>query len=102
MRSAQHGNERVSIELALVCGAEYAREDRLSGGAAPGPIAPAHLAGDDGRPQRLFRAPVGGVDSSRVEQEGEERWEFDGEMDRESLDVGQRPRLIETPIYAIQ
>ena len=51
-------------ELALLSGSYDGGEDLLSGGAAPGAIAAADFAGDDGRADGLFGAPVGGVDGA--------------------------------------
>jgi hypothetical protein len=100
--SAEHGDhEGVDIEPTLMGGTEDAREDLLGGGAVPGPIAAAHFACDYGGPQRLLGAPVRGIDGHRIEQEGEERWEFNGEMRRESLDSRHRAGMIETAIEAI-
>jgi hypothetical protein len=39
---------------------------------------------DHGRTERVFGASVGRVDRIRFEKKSEDRWEFDGEMCRES------------------
>ena len=56
------GDQRGEVEVALVGGAHDAGEHLLGVGAVPGAIAAADLAGDDGGPNGLFGAPVGGVD----------------------------------------
>ena len=55
----------------------------LGVGALAGAVAAAHLADDDGGPDSLFGAPVGGVDR-RVPQEREEGAEFAGQVGRRS------------------
>jgi hypothetical protein len=56
------------VEAALIGGAEHAGEDLLTGRAAAGAIAAAaRFAGDDGWPQRMLGAPIGGVER-RVEE----------------------------------
>ena len=100
--SAEHGDdERVHIELTLMGGTEDAREDLLGGSTVPGPIAAAHFSRDHGGPQRLLGAPIRGIDGHRIEQEGEERREFNSEMRREPLDIRDRAGMIETAIDAI-
>ena len=77
----QERDEHVGgIEAALIGGAEHTREDLLAVGAAGGAIAAAaHFARDDGGPQRVFGAPIGGVER-RVEEKAEDGVEFDDEM----------------------
>ena len=71
-RREQRDEHRGGIEPALVRGAEHAGEDLLAGGAACGAIATAtRFPGHDGGPERLLRAPIGGVER-RVEEEAEE------------------------------
>ena len=53
--------------------------------ATQGAIPAADFACDDGRSQGVLGAPVGGVDDIRLEQEREDRGEFNGEMRRELL-----------------
>jgi hypothetical protein len=102
MGIAEHGDhERIRIELTLMGSTKDAREDLLSGGTAPRPIAAAHFARDHGGPQRLLGTPIRAIDGHRIEQEGEERRKFNGEMRREPLHVRHRTGLIETPIDAI-
>ena len=73
---AQHrGEQRRQVEVSLACGAYDAGEDLLGVGALAGAVAAAHLADDDGGPDGLFGAPVGGVDR-RVPQEREDGAEF--------------------------
>ena len=62
------GDRAAEVEFALACGAHDAGEDLLGVGALAGAVAAAHLADDDGGPDGLFGAPVGGVDR-RVPQE---------------------------------
>ena len=69
-------------------------EDLLGVGAPGGAIATRHLAIDDGRPQGLFRAPVGGVDRG-IEEKAEEGGEFDAEMCGEAAHGRQRADVIE-------
>ena len=83
-------------DSALACGAHDAGEDLLGVGALAGAVAAAHLADDDGGPDGLFGAPVGGVDR-RVPQEGEEGGEFDGQVRGEALGVVQRRRVVDQP-----
>ena len=78
----------MGIALALAGGADDRGQCLLRGRAAPGAIAPAHLAGDDGRANGLFGPPIGGVDGG-VAQEREQRLPFRGQMLREALHVGQ-------------
>lgn len=100
--SAEHGDdERVHIELTLMCGTEDAREDLLGGGTVPGPIAAAHFARDHGGAERLLGPPIRGIDGRWIKQEREDRREFTGEMRREPLDVRHRAGMIETAIEAI-
>lgn len=58
-------------------------EHLLRLGAAGGTIAAAHFSGDDRGPERVFGAPVRGVDGIRVEQEREHRRKLDREMGSE-------------------
>ena len=69
---AQHrGEQGGQVEFALARGAYDAGEDLLGVGALAGAVAAAHFADDDGGPDGLFGAPVGGVDR-RVPQKREE------------------------------
>ena len=77
-------------------GAYNAGEDLLGVGALAGAVAAAHLTGDDGGPDGLFGAPVGGVDR-RVPQKGEDGGEFDGQVGSEALGVVQRRRVVDQP-----
>ena len=93
----QHrGEQRGQVDVALSCGAYDAGEDLLGVGALSGAVAAAHLADDDGGPDGLFGAPVGGVDR-RVPQEGEEGAEFDGQVRGEALGVVVRRRVVDQP-----
>ena len=78
----------MGIVLALAGGADDRGRCLLGGRAAPGAIAPAHFAGDDGGTNGLFGAPVGSVDGG-VAQEREQRFPFRGQMLREAPHVGQ-------------
>ena len=78
----------MGIVLALAGGTDDGGECLLGGRAAPGAIASAHLAGDDGGTNGLFGAPVGSVDGG-VAQEREQRLPFRGQMLREAPHVGQ-------------
>ena len=80
----------------MTCGANDAGEDLLGVGALPGAVAAAHLADDDGGPDGLFGAPVGGVDR-RVPQEREDGAEFDGQVRGEALGVVVRRRVVDQP-----
>ena len=94
---AQHrGEQRGQVDVALACGAYDAGEDLLGVGALPGAVAAAHLADDDGGPDGLFGAPVGGVDR-RVPQECEDGAEFDGQVRGEALGVVVRRRVVDQP-----
>ena len=77
-------------------GAYNAGEDLLGVGALAGAVAAAHLTGDDGGPDGLFSAPIGGVDR-RVPQKGEDGGEFDGQVGGEALGVVQRRRVVDQP-----
>ena len=68
----------------------------LGVGALAGAVAAAHLADDDGAPDGLFGAPVGGVDR-RVPQEREDGGEFAGQVRGETLGVVQRRRVVDQP-----
>lgn len=64
----------------MLHGLQDAGEHLLGLGAAGGAIAAADLAGNDGGTQGVFGAPVGGVDRVGVEEKGEDRRKFDGQM----------------------
>ena len=81
--------DRGSVQVALLRRAEDTGEDLLGDGAPGGAIATRHLAIDDGRPQGLFRAPVGGVDRG-IEEKAEEGGEFDAEMRGEAAHGARR------------
>jgi hypothetical protein len=97
----QRDEYSVCIELTLVGCAEHACEDLLGGCSPPGPVAATDFARDHCGPQRLLGAPIRGIDGRRIEQESEERREFDGEMRREPLHIRHRTGLVEAPIDAI-
>ena len=79
----------------VVRGMPYdAGEDLLGVGALAGAVAAAHLADDDGGPDGLFGAPVGGVDR-RVPQEREEGVEIRWPGARRS--ARRRPRAVARP-----
>ena len=59
-------------------------------------LPPHTLADDDGGPDGLFGAPVGGVDR-RVPEKGEDGGEFDGQVRGEALGVVQRRRVVDQP-----
>ena len=80
----------------MACGAYDAGEDLLGVGALSGAVAAAHLADDDGGPDGLFGAPVGGVDR-RVPQEREDGAEFAGQVRGEALGVVVRRRVVDQP-----
>ena len=61
-----------------------------------GAVAAADLASDDGGPDSLFGAPVGGVDR-RVPQKGEDGREFGGQVRGEALGVAQPRRVVDQP-----
>ena len=82
---AQHrGDHRRQVEVPLAGGAHDAGQDLLGVGAVAGAVAAAHLADDDGGPDGLFGAPVGGVERG-VPQEEEHGREFGGQVRREAL-----------------
>ena len=83
-----------SVQVALLRRAEDTGEDLLGVCAPGGAIATRHLAIDDGRPQGLFGAPVGGVDRG-IEEKAEEGGEFDAEMRGEAAHGRQRADVIE-------
>jgi len=60
-----------------------------------------HLARDDGWAQRVLDAPVGRVDRVGLEKEGKHRWEFDGEMYRESSGHSGLARMIDDGVELI-
>jgi hypothetical protein len=102
-RVDQRGEHRVRIERALRSGTNDTREDVLTVGARPGPMAPTHFARHDGRANRLLGAPVGGVDRP-IKQERPDRRELPRQMAREALHVGttlgisaKTPRSASTP-----
>jgi hypothetical protein len=80
-RRRQERDEHVGgIEAALVGGAEDTREDFLAVSPAASAIATAaHFAGHDGRPQRVFGAPIGRI-KGRIKEKAEDGVEFDDEM----------------------
>jgi hypothetical protein len=69
-------------------GLDAAAEHLLGHGAALGPIAPGHLAIDDDRTQRLFGAPVRGVERG-IEERAEDGGKLRREMRREAVAVRQ-------------
>ena len=75
---------RRQVEVPLAGGAHDAGQDLLGVGAVAGAVAAAHLADDDGGPDGLFGAPVGGVERG-VPQEEEHGREFGGQVRREAL-----------------
>jgi hypothetical protein len=72
------------IKMALLNRSKETGQHRVRLGSAFGSIAAADLPRDHGWTERVFGAPVGRVDRIRFEKKGEDRWEFDGEMGRES------------------
>ena len=89
------------VEVALAGGSDHGGEGLLGGGAAPGPIAAADLARDDGGPDGVFGAPVGGVDGLRVVEEGEQRGPFGSQMRGEAPHVGEWTRVGHPPGEAL-
>ena len=83
----ERSEHAVRIEVSLLGGANDAGEGLLSLGPAPGAVTAAHFARDDGRANRLLRAPVGRVEG-RVKQERPDRLEFALQMAFEPVDVG--------------
>ena len=93
----QHrGEQRRQSEVALAGGAHDAGQHLLRVGAVAGAVATAHLAGDDGGPDGLFGAPVGGIDR-QVPQEEEHGIEFSGQVSGEALGVFQRWGCVDQP-----
>ena len=82
--------------MTLAGGAHDAGQDLLGVGAVAGAVAAAHLADDDGGPDGLFGAPVGGVERG-VPQEEEHGREFGGQVRRETLGVVERRRCVDQP-----
>ena len=78
--------------MTLVGRPDDAAEHLLGVRAVATAIAAADLPGDDGGPDGLLGAPIGGVDR-RVPKESEHRGEFDGQMSGESFGRLQRRRL---------
>jgi hypothetical protein len=75
-RAQKRGEYFGAVEPTLMRGAQDAGEHLLRVGPASGSIAAAaQLACDDGRPNRLFGAPVRGVEVW-IDQEAEERRQF--------------------------
>ena len=85
--------------LTLAGGAHDAGQDLLGVGAVAGAVAAAHLADDDGGPDGLFGAPVGGVERG-VPQEEKHGREFGGQVRREALGVVERRRCVDQPSVA--
>ena len=82
--------------MTLVGCPDDAGEHLLGVCAVASAIAAADLPDDDGGPDGLFGAPIGGVDR-RVPKESEHRGEFDGQMSRESFGRLQRRWLGDQP-----
>ena len=80
---------------------EDAGEHLLRLGAAGGTIAAAHFSGDDRGPERVFGAPVRGVDGIRLEQEREHRRKLDREMGSEIARDATGARAIDEGIELI-
>ena len=70
-------------------------------GVAFGSSAAAGLARDDSLAQGVFGAPVGGLDRVGVKKKRKHRWEFDGEMGRESARHGDSPGPIDERIELV-
>lgn len=98
----QRDEQGVDVETTLVRCPQNRGENLLRFSAAPGAIASTDFTRHDGGPERVFSAPVGRVDSRRVEQKGEERRPLDGEVRGESLHVGDPARMIENPIESLE
>ena len=92
----------MGIELTLMRGAQDGREDLLGLRPTRGPIPTADLARDDRRPERVFGAPVGGIDRGRIEEKREERRPLDREVRRKPPHVGEGPGMIEESIEALE
>lgn len=90
---AQQPDEEISdIEVALVRRAKDGREDLLSLCTVPGTVPTStHLARDDSGSERVFGAPVGGVERG-VEEEAEDRVVIDIEMIGEATDTADTTR----------
>jgi hypothetical protein len=89
-RAQQRGQYFGRIEFTLPSGAQDADQDLLRVGSPPRAIpAATDLPRDDRRAQRLFGAPVRGVEPS-IDEETEDRGQFDGQMPGEALDVWDR------------
>jgi hypothetical protein len=91
----------VNVETALVRRAQNRGKNLLRVSAALGAIATTDFARHNRRPERMFSAPVGRVDSQRIEEKREEGWPLDGQMRREAPHVGDRTRMIEEPIESL-
>lgn len=92
-RAEQRGEQVVAIEAALVRGPWAARQDLLGVRVAPRSVtAAADLPRDDRRADRLLGPPVRGVEIS-IDQEAEERRQFNEEMPCEALQLVERSRI---------
>ena len=81
------------VEVALAGGAHDVGEGPAGVRALSGAVAAAKLEDDDGGPDGLVGAPVGGV-NRRVPREREEGTEFGGQMGGEALGVVERRRIV--------
>src|SRR5262249_8982333 len=88
LRSQELDEYITGIQVAQACGLNDAAQDLLRRGAARRAIPASDFAIDDRGRQRLLSAPVGGV-KRRIEQKAEYGGEFDREMRREPLALGQ-------------
>ena len=90
----ERGEHDVRIDVALLSGTNDAGEGLLGVGASPGPVAATHFTRHDRQPNRVFRAPVSGVDRG-VKEERPDRVEFPLEMRLEPLDIGDAADVIQ-------
>jgi len=87
-RSQEFDEDIARVQMAQACGLDDTAQHLLGVGAAWRAVPTRDLPIDDCRTKRLLGAPIGRVQGA-VEEKAEERWEFDREMRREPMAVGE-------------
>src|SRR5215471_18007710 len=94
-RRSQEFNDYIArIKVAHTGGLNDAAQDLLRFGTAWRAIATGYFSIHDRRPKRLLGAPVRGIERG-VKQKAEDRRQFDRQMRREPLAVGQPTRCVQ-------